>query len=143
MKDQDTQKVLDILKATAMHTYLATSESDQPSIRSMTAVIGDDLSIWLCTFTNSRKVDQIIKNPKVCLYFVEQPNGDKSASVTGRALIINDLEEKKKVWSLATYDLNHYFPQGPESKNLCLVKIKPLKIEWRENWESSLHIYKP
>jgi len=74
---------------------------------------------------------------------VEQPSGDKAAIVIGEAEIIKNLEDKKRVWDLATFDLSEHFPNGPHSDDFCLLKIIIKKIEWRDSWTSKVKIYEP
>ncbi|UCH32102.1 MAG: pyridoxamine 5'-phosphate oxidase family protein [Candidatus Bathyarchaeota archaeon] len=143
MKASEKQKMIGIMKDNCLHAYLGTCDADQPVVRPVSPIVEDDASVWVATFCSSRKVNQIRKNPKICLAFVEQPRGDKAAVVFGEALIIPDLEEKKRIWNLASFDLSQYFPEGPESKEYCLLKIKIEKIEWREGWEEGTKVYKP
>jgi len=79
----------------------------------------------------------------MCLAFVEQPHGEKAAVVFGEAELITDLSRKKRVWELASFDLSQHFPDGPESKEFCLLRFAPEKIEWRESWEGGTKIYIP
>jgi general stress protein 26 len=88
-------------------------------------------------------VKHVQQNPKICLAFVEQPRGDKAAIVVGEAEIVADLEERKRVWGLANFDLSEHFPDGPESDEFCLLRIVPTKIEWRDSWTSRTLIYEP
>lgn len=101
------------------------------------------MSIWVTTFSTSRKVKQIQQNPKCCLAFVELPSGDKAAIVNGEAKIISDLDIKKRVWNLANFNLLEYFPKGPESDEYCLLKININKVEWRDSWEGGRKVYEP
>jgi general stress protein 26 len=101
------------------------------------------MSIWVTTGGTSRKVKQIRQNPKICLAFVEQPNGEKAATVIGEARIIPDIEKKKRVWKLAPFDLYEHFPDGPDSNDFCLLKIIAKRIEWRESWTAGAKIYEP
>lgn len=126
-----------------MHAYLATCDGDEPRVRSVSPIVDDDMSIWVTTFGNSRKVKQIKKNSNICLAFVEQPSGDKVASVIGRARIVTALRDKEKVWKLAKFDLKKYFPDGPTDENFCLLKIDINKVEWRDCWESKLKVFEP
>jgi general stress protein 26 len=142
MSSTDKQKIVEIMKKACLHTYLATADGDQPRVRPVSPIVEEDMSIWVTTFGNSRKVKQIKQNPKICLAFVEQPNGDRAAIVVGEAEIIPDMEQKKRVWKLATFDLSQYFTKGPESEEFCLLKIIPQKIEWRDNWAEN-KVYKP
>jgi len=143
MNSSDRQKIVAIMKENSLHAYLATVDCDQPRVRPVSPIVEDDLSIWVTTYSTSRKIKQIQQNPKVCLAFVEQPRGDKAAYVIGEARIIADLEEKKRVWKLATFNLSEHFPNGPESDEFCLLKIIIKKIEWRDSWTSKIRIYEP
>jgi general stress protein 26 len=101
------------------------------------------MSIWVTTGGTSRKVKQIRQNPKICLAFVELPDGDRAAIVIGEAQIIPDIEKKKRVWKLASFDLWKHFPNGPDSDDFCLLKIIVKSIEWRESWTAGAKIYEP
>jgi general stress protein 26 len=139
----DEQKIVSIMKDNSLHAYLATSDGDQPRVRPVSPIVEDDMSVWVTTYGTSRKVRQIRENPKICLAFVEQPNGDKAATVIGEADIIPDIAEKERVWKLAPFDLYEHFPDGPESGEFCLLKIIAKKIEWRDSWTARLNVYEP
>jgi general stress protein 26 len=131
------------MKENCLHAYLATTHDDQPFVRPVSPIVEDDMTIWVTTFSNSRKVSHIRNNPNVCLAFVEQPQGDKAAFVFGKAHTVSDLEKKKKVWQLARFDLSQHFPDGPASEQFCLLKIVPKRIEWRDSWEAENKIFEP
>ena len=143
MIPSDSQKIVSIMKANSPHAYFATIDGNLPQVRPVSAIVEDDMSIWITTFNTSRKVKQLKQNSKCCLAFVEMPDGDKAATVTGEAKIITDLEIKKKVWNLAGFDLSGYFPKGPEDEEYCLLKIDINKVEWRESWEAGRKVYEP
>jgi general stress protein 26 len=143
MNPPDEQKIVSIMKNNSLHAYLATCDGDQPRVRPVSPIVEDDMSIWVTTGGTSRKVKQLRQNPKICLAFVEQPNGVKAAIVIGEARIIPDMAEKKRVWKLANFDLYQYFPNGPDSDDFCLLKIVIKRIEWRESWIAGAKIYKP
>ena len=143
MNPSEKEKITSIMKKNSLHSYLATCDKDQPRVRPVSPIVEDDMSVWVTTFSTSRKVGQIKQNPKVCLAFVEQPNGEKSAILVGEAKIIDSPEEKKKVWKLATFNLSEHFPDGPESEKFCLLKIIIKKIEWWDSWESGTKVYEP
>lgn len=136
-------KIVAIMKNNSLHAYLATCDGDQPRVRPVSPIVEDDLSVWVTTFSTSGKVKQIRQNPRICLAFVEQPRGEKAATVIGEAEIVAHLEEKKRVWKLATFDLAEHFPNGPESDEFCLLKIVIEKIEWRDSWTSRPNVYEP
>jgi general stress protein 26 len=143
MNSSDKQKIVDIMKECCLFTFLATMDGDQPQVRPVSPIVEADMSVWVATFAGSRKVKQITQNPKICLSFVQHPSGDKSAIVVGEAEIIENLEQKKRIWKLAPYDISQHFPKGPESEEFCLLKINPKKIEWWDSWEGGRKIYEP
>ena len=139
----DEQKIISIMKDNFLFASLSTSDGDQPRVRTVSPIVEDDMSIWVTTRSTSRKVKQLQKNPKICLAFVEPPEGDKAATVIGEALIIPDADKKKRVWNLASFDLYEHFPDGPTSSDFCLLKIIPKKIEWRDSGTAQWNIYEP
>jgi len=143
MNSSDRQKIVSIMKENSLHAYLASCDGDQPRVRPVSPIVEDNMSIWITTYSTSRKVKQIRQNPKICLAFVEQPRGDKAVTVVGKAEVVTDLEEKKRVWNLATFDLSEHFPKGLESEEFCLLKIIINKVEWRDSWTGKVKIYDP
>jgi len=73
-----------IMNKTCGHAHLATIDRTQPWVRSVSPIIAKDLTIWIATFSRSRKVKHILRNPMVCLQFVSQPDGNQEAVVKGR-----------------------------------------------------------
>jgi general stress protein 26 len=143
MSTSDEQKIVSIMKDNYLHANLATSDGDQPRVRIVSPVVENDMSIWVTTRSTSRKVKQLRENPKICLAFVEPPDGDKAVTVIGEARIIRDLEKKRRVWKLAPFDLFEHFPDGPDSADFCVLKITVERIEWREIGTGAARIYEP
>lgn len=137
----DEQKIVSVMKDNYLYANLATCDGDQPRVRIVSPVVEDDMSIWVTTRSTSRKVKQLGENPKICLAFVEPPEGEKSVTVIGEAQIIPDLEKRRRVWKLAPFDLYEHFPNGPDSDDFCLLKIIPKRIEWRDSGTDQLNIY--
>jgi general stress protein 26 len=129
MSVSDEQRIVSIMKDNFLHANLATCDGDQPRVRTVSPIVEDDMSMWVTTRSTSRKVKQLRENPKICLAFVEPPDGDKTVTVIGEALIIPDLYE--------------HFPDGPGSTDFCLLKIIVRRIEWREIGTGAAKIYEP
>ena len=141
MNPPDEQKIVSIMKDNYLYANLATCDGAQPRVRIVSPVVEDDMSIWVTTRSTSRKINQLRENPKICLAFVEPPEGDKSVTVIGEAQIIPDLEKRRRTWKLAPFDLYEHFPDGPDSDDFCLLKIIPKQIEWRDSGTDKLNIY--
>ena len=143
MNLSDEQKIVSIMKDNFLYASLATCDGDQPRVRTVSPIVEDDMSIWVTTRSTSRKVKQLRENPKICLAFVEPPNGDKAVTVIGEAQIIQDIQNKRRVWKLAPFDLYEHFPDGPDSNDFCVLKIVIKRIEWREIGTGAAKIYEP
>jgi len=143
MTVSDEQKIVSIMNDNYLHANLATCDGDQPRVRIVSPVVENDMSIWVTTRSTSRKVKQLRENPKICLAFVEPPDGDKAVTVIGEAQIIPDIQKKRRVWKLAPFDLYEHFPDGPDSNDFCVLKIVIKRIEWREIGTGAAKIYEP
>jgi len=143
MNSPDEKTIVSIMRANYLYASLATSDGDQPRVRTVSPIVEDDMSIWVTTRSTSRKVKQLRENPKICLAFVEPPDGDRAATIIGEALIIPDIRKKRRVWKLAPFDLYEHFPDGPDSDDFCLLKIIVKRIEWREVGTGAAKIYEP
>ena len=143
MSISDEQKIVSIMRNNYLHANLATCDGDQPRVRTVSPIVEDDMSMWITTRSTSRKVKQLRENPKICVAFVEPPEGDKAVTVIGEAEIIPDLEKRRRIWKLAPFDLYEHFPDGPDSDDFCLLKIVVERIEWREVGTGPVKTYEP
>ena len=95
-----------------------------PRVRAMDPFTPEeDLTVWFGTNSKSRKVDQIKKDPRVTLYYL-----DKDASgyviIHGVARLVNDQEEKEKRWKT---DWEAFYPDKTE--DYLLIEVSPSWIE--------------
>jgi general stress protein 26 len=139
----DEAKIEDILKRASLHAYLGTCDGDQPMVRPVSPIVESCDKIYIATSSKSRKVDQIRRNPKVSLAFVDLPRGEKAATVIGRATVVNARDEIRRLWDLAGFDLSFHFPEGPEARELCFLRILVDQVEWRDRWEGGVKVYRP
>jgi general stress protein 26 len=124
----DRAKVLAAARAIiAPLTYcglVTVDEAGQPQSRTMNPFPpDDDFVVWMATNTRSRKVEHIRKNARVTLFYSDLTKADGYVSITGRAVLIDDMKEilkrKRAYWDQAF----------PGLKNLTLIKVIPERIE--------------
>jgi general stress protein 26 len=111
--------------------YLATTDNGQPRVRVVFPAF-EDRVLWIATQPRSAKAIHIARDPRVELFYeVGTQRPITHLTVTGKARLINDLEEKIRVWNLRIfgYDLKEFWPSGPDSKDLTLIQIDPLRVE--------------
>ncbi|MGB7062220.1 MAG: pyridoxamine 5'-phosphate oxidase family protein [Candidatus Zixiibacteriota bacterium] len=143
MSTSDKESIVQIMKEASNFSFFATCDGGQPRVRPVAAMVEDDMSVWIATSAASRKVEQIKTNPRVSLAFVQQPQGEKAATIIGEAEIVEDMEQKKRVWGLASYDPSQFWPDGPETKDYCVLKINIKKVEWWEDMAVGMKTYEP
>jgi general stress protein 26 len=99
-------------------------EECRPRVRVMDPFIPEsDLTVWFGTNPKSRKVNQIKKNPKVTLYYLDS-DASGYVMIHGIAEIVNDPIEKEKRWK---DEWKAFYPNKP--KDYLLIKVSP---EWIE-----------
>lgn len=83
----------------------------------------EDLTVWFGTNASSRKVNQIQKNNRVTLYYLDNDNTGY-VMIHGTASIVNDVTKKEKYWKTKWKDFYPNFPEG-----YMLIKVEPQWLE--------------
>lgn len=107
---------------------LVTIDADgQPRVRSVnTSAPEEDMTIWIATRPDTRKVEQIRLNPNVALYY----NDDAAlsyVSIMGTATLHTDLETKEAKNFLEESVLRNFWPDYP--RDYLLIQVTPTWIE--------------
>jgi general stress protein 26 len=96
-----------------------------------------DGDVWFFSARNSRKVRDIKATPKVHLSYVDLKQF-RFISMTGRAVIVTDVEKKKALW---LDELERWFEDGPESEAVVLIKVTPTLISyWTKSGEDEFSL---
>jgi len=134
---KDIQKVKEIVKS-CIFASLATSDKGQPRVRPVSVFMVDDLSFLVATFAKTRKVAQLLGNPKVELCFVDANH--RQVRVAGIASAVDSIEEKDRLMQkYLDPKMWQRFFKGPEDPNFILFKIAPRQVEWMEQEQIQYH----
>jgi general stress protein 26 len=99
--------------------------SGMPNVRTMNPYpLEENITVWMATNRQSRKVKEIQNNPNVCVYYADHKNASGYVAINGKAEIIDDkdllVKKKREYWEQVV----------PDWKNvLVLIKIIPQKLE--------------
>lgn len=85
-----------------------------------------DGDIWFFSGADTRKIREIKANPRVHLSYVD-PQNFRFISMTGEAEIVRDREKKRELW---LDELKRWFEDGPDSKDVVLIKVHPTLIAY-------------
>ena len=112
----------------AIWCAVATGGSDGPRVRMVHPTFEGRL-LWFATFTTSPKIRQIREDPRVDLQFQVAPPEFVHLMVRGRAEIVEDEAEKRRVWDVIDYDLSQFWADGPGDPNYTPVRVLPERVE--------------
>jgi len=120
------QKIREIVKE-AGYCHMATCVDGQPRVRPMKFVITDDFKFWCTTVDISGKVQELKKNPRVELCWVD---GRKNhVRVEGIADLSGGTEKKRKLLELHP-GARGLFSDEHDPK-LIHVEVVPTKVRWK------------
>ena len=119
-------KILDVLQGPQLAS-LATIKDGQPWVRYVMTHGTGDLTLYVNTFAQSRKVAQIKADPNVHVILGANPEDMEQPylNIAATAEVLDDAETRKRFWS---DELKAYF-SGPDDPNLVVLKITPSMIE--------------
>ena len=123
------KKILAKLEGPTLATLATITEDRKPWVRYVTPVADENLTIWVASFVNSRKVAQIRKHPEVHLTVgvTTMETAESYLQIQGRAEIRTDAETKKAAW----YGHLERIFSGPDDPDYCVCKITPYRIEYQ------------
>lgn len=86
-------------------------------------------TLWFATRRDSHKVDELSRDQRVCLTYVDASNGEW-VSINGSAELDDSLARKRELWGV---HWQNWF-SGPEDPALVLIKVQPHHAEY---WDTS------
>lgn len=85
-----------------------------------------DGDVWFFSGAHTRKIADLEAEPRVQLSYAV-PDEFKFIAMTGEASIVRDVEKKQELW---IEDLERWFPAGPESPDVVLIKVTPTTVAY-------------
>ncbi len=91
-----------------------------PNIKAMFKMENEGIKrIWLSTNTSSKRVAQLQKNPKACLYFVNTAEF-KGMMLVGEVEVLQDEQSRKRLWREGN---EMYYPQGVNDPDYSVLRF--------------------
>jgi general stress protein 26 len=113
------------IMAAQQYCALTTIDEDgRPQIRTMNPFPPeDDMTVWIATNTESRKVRHMRRDPRVTLYYGNHGKAIGYVAITGKAVLVDDraemIKRKRGYWDSAF----------PDFKKLVLIKVIPERMD--------------
>jgi general stress protein 26 len=119
---------VDAASRKAVWCALATAGSGGPRVR-VVHPTWEGETLWLATMTGSPKLRDLARDPRVEIQYQVAPPDFVHVVVRGRAAVVSDAAEKRRVWDVIDYDLGAFWPGGPGDPAYTLVRIQPERVE--------------
>lgn len=116
----------DIIREAHYCTFITVGSDGQPQARMVDPIAPDQgFTIWFATNPRTRKVAQVVRNPRVTLSCFDAAT-ESYVTVLGRGALVTDATEKQRHWKP---DWARIYPNGAKSPDFMLVRITPVRLE--------------
>ncbi len=131
------QRILEVIAGRKL-ACLATLAGKKPWVR-LVMCHSEGFNIYICTFRNSRKVSQVIKDPDVHLAISRDINdfGAPYLQIAGRAKVRHDKKIRYKLW----VDFMKKYYSGPDDPAYVVIEVKPELIEYQNTELGETQVY--
>ena len=114
----------EIMNSEGSCALISIDDEGAPRVRAMDPFSPEeDLTVWFGTNSKSRKVDQIKKDPRVTLYYLDE-DASGYVIIQGVARLVNDPKEKEKRWK---FEWEAFYPDKTE--DYLLIEVTPIWME--------------
>ena len=132
----DYEKFKEMIKDIDLCMLTTVDESDDLHSRpmSLNSHVDESGNLWFFTSSNSHKTSEIERVPNVNISFVDTRQ-QRYVSVSGSAELVQDRQKIKELWKPV---LKAWFPDGPDQRDLALLKVKMKKAEYWDGPSSTI-----
>lgn len=118
------EKSLALVKNSKIAMLGTYDQEGYPNIKAMLNVSSDGLKdIWFSTNTSSKRVANILKNPKACIYYVDEQNF-MGLMLVGHIEVTRDEASRKKLWFEGA---ESYYSEGINDPDYSVLHFKAHK----------------
>jgi general stress protein 26 len=135
--DEKTQDTIRRIIKSCVYGDLATLGADgkTPRVRPVCAFLQDDFSILIPSHTKTRKIEELRKNPRAEICFVDAEHWQVRAA--GDMEVVEDRAIKKNLieTTLSPKLWRGFFSEGENDERFVLYRLKPESFEWMREWQ--------
>ncbi len=119
-KEEALKEALALAELSAIAMLGTNGEHGYPNIKAMIKMENEGLkTVWFSTNTSSRRVRQLVRNPKACVYFVDQRQW-KGLMLVGDIEVLEDDVSKQRLWREG---YERYYPLGVSDPDYSVLRF--------------------
>ena len=119
-QEEAVREALSLANRSSIAMLGTNGDDGYPNIKAMLKIENEDLKIiWFSTNTSSKRVAQLNRDSKACVYFVDF-NQFKGLMLVGSVEVLQDIESKKRLWSEGA---ERYYPLGVTDPDYSVLRF--------------------
>ena len=119
-KEEAVQKALELANRSGIAMLGTNGDDGYPNIKAMIKVENEGLrTVWFSTNTSSRRVAQLVRNPKACVYFVDFDSW-MGLMLVGDVEILQDQASRERLWHEGD---EKYYPLGVTDPDYTVLRF--------------------
>jgi general stress protein 26 len=119
-KEEATRKSLALVNNSQIALLGTNGDDGYPNVKAMLVPEHEGLKqLWFSTNTSSRRVAQLRRDPKACVYFVDF-NVWQGLMLVGKMEILQDPESRKRLWHPGD---EQYYPLGVDDPDYSVLRF--------------------
>jgi len=119
-KEQAIQAALALANASTIAMLGTNGDDGYPNIKAMLKMENEGLQrIWFSTNTSSRRVAQVMRNPRTCVYFVDMQQW-MGLMLVGTIEVLQDAVSKQRLWRPG---FEKYYPLGVTDPDYTVLRF--------------------
>lgn len=119
-KEEALEQSLDLVNRSQIAILGTNGEDGYPNMRAMIKAENEGLkTIWFSTNTSSRKVPQLKKSSKACVYFVDFEKW-MGLMLIGSAQILQDKKSRERLWKEGD---EKYYTKGISDPDYSIIRF--------------------
>ena len=119
-KEEALKEALTLVGRSDIAMLGTNGDDGYPNIKAMIKAENEGLNrIWLSTNTSSRRVSQLGRNAKTCVYFVDFEQW-KGLMLVGDIEVLQDMESRQRLWHEGD---EKYYPLGVNDPDYSVLRF--------------------
>lgn len=119
-KETAMQEALSLTDRAGIVMLGTNGDDGTPNIKAMIKMENEGLkTVWLSTNTSSRRVGQLRRDPKACLYFVDMEQW-MGLMLVGEVEVRQDAASRQRLWREG---FERYYPQGVTDPDYTVLRF--------------------
>jgi general stress protein 26 len=119
-KEEAIREALALANRSGIAMLGTNGDNGYPNIKAMIKMENEGLNrIWFSTNTSSKRVGQLVQNPKTCVYFVDFEQW-KGLMLVGDVEVLQDEESRQRLWREG---FEKYYPLGVTDPDYTVLRF--------------------